>query len=336
MELERLDGSDPESAVRIEGDAGEVFLGRGPLLRITEVGMSRKHAKIHFEAGKWTLTALQNKPCYVQKPGEKLYTPLEKDREQLLDDGCKVSLLENKFTYKIIIPMQDSKGEKSKLEPVATKGDLSGKKRSLPAWMMKVASKNAKESPSKPPQVAATTKKKETKAQTTSTSPKKTPSPPAPRSPPKKKKKFDTSYESEPEDPERTPKKKGGTHCLSDQEEENEETTPPPKYSRKTHDLSDADDEDELTPVKNNVSPKKRSSPPSSSVKKRSSPLKPVDAAAIRSRHALSDEDESDEEEDIKEAKKPEKASSPPKRTPKKAVKKLSAMSDSEGNENLT
>ena len=48
-----LRSNDPNHALDdIALDAGEIFLGRGPLLKITDTGISRKHARVNIREDK--------------------------------------------------------------------------------------------------------------------------------------------------------------------------------------------------------------------------------------------------------------------------------------------
>ena len=97
VELKRLD-----EHFQVSIEPGQIFLGRGPLLKIDETNISRKHAKLCIgEKGDLELTCLHRNPIFVKKKGE--WTELGRDKLIKLENEDEVKFLSNKFHYKIVI-----------------------------------------------------------------------------------------------------------------------------------------------------------------------------------------------------------------------------------------
>ena len=171
VELKRLD-----EHFQVSIEPGQIFLGRGPLLKIDETNISRKHAKLCIgEKGDLELTCLHRNPIFVKKKRD--WTELGKDKLIKLENKDEVKFLSNKFHYKIVIssspdidgPDSDSKcatreentnedndpvviNTEEVISPAPT-GLKVIKKRKLPDWMQNSSpTKNPKKlSPDKAP-----------------------------------------------------------------------------------------------------------------------------------------------------------------------------------------
>ena len=139
MELQRVDQD--EDPVQLDQESGQVWLGRGPLLQITEVTMSRKVASLEPTSDhKWKLVSNSAKACFY---GESNPILLDKGEERILEDGDHLALAEGKFVYKVVMMEssdKENKGEKEKPKKKAVSPSKATRDnvRKLPAWMMKL------------------------------------------------------------------------------------------------------------------------------------------------------------------------------------------------------
>ncbi len=249
-----------------DGEEEEVVLGRGPLLEITDVRLSRSVAKMRRRPdGEVVLTRGGNKPVFVQKGDGEEMEEVGRGQEVVLSDGSKIALAagDTQHVYLVSMPKQgrggnkveipDQKGEKEK-------GAQPSKKRDLPAWMMEVA-EGEEEEEEEEENPAPKPRRKDTKL-------------PVKKSPKAKK-------EEAPTSPKRSPKKA-----------ESASLNPSPRPSpagRAHHQLSDEDDEEEgAKPL--SKSPRKRT--PTSSPRKKAA-LSPSPRG-----HHISESEEEDEKEE--------------------------------------
>ena len=63
-------------------DFGEVFLGRGPLLKITDTGISRKHVRVNIRKDKsddasFLLTCIHRSGVFIRKSGTDAWKELQ-------------------------------------------------------------------------------------------------------------------------------------------------------------------------------------------------------------------------------------------------------------------
>ncbi len=226
MELVKLSNSEVRTLFKEEED--EVVLGRGPILEIADVKLSRKVAKIrrmNNGEDKFVLLRAANKPVFVSTEADDYdMREVRQEDEVELHEGQRIALApgrtEHVYTVRLIgsSVQEEVKGEKEK-NPVKATPTKNGK-RTLPAWMMDNAEQEEEETKKTP------ARRKDDKLPIKRSSPKATPSPKSPSpSTPKKTKKA-----SPAPSPRRSPVPKR-LHAMSDDEDGDAEEDKSPKSS---------------------------------------------------------------------------------------------------------
>ncbi|XP_018422440.1 PREDICTED: aprataxin and PNK-like factor [Nanorana parkeri] len=81
---------------------GETMIGRGPFLGIADKKVSRNHAILEVVDGKLRIKPIHVNPCFYQASHKGTFVPLEKDEWCLLHDGDCISLLPDKYSFRVI------------------------------------------------------------------------------------------------------------------------------------------------------------------------------------------------------------------------------------------
>ncbi|XP_073528289.1 aprataxin and PNK-like factor [Phyllobates terribilis] len=104
-QLEATDGSGSHVI-----PAGETVVGRGPLLGIADKRVSRNHAVLEVVDDKLRIKATHVNPCFYRASGKSTYEPLERNEWCRLSSGDCVSLLPDKYFFKVITrhPMEEA------------------------------------------------------------------------------------------------------------------------------------------------------------------------------------------------------------------------------------
>ncbi|KAM4583625.1 aprataxin and PNK-like factor isoform 2-T3 [Odontesthes bonariensis] len=96
FDLVPVDGGDP-----VHLPPGETFLGRGPLLGISDMRVSRRHGLLENLNGQLRLKPTHQNPCFLQASLTDDPRPLPKDRWQQLHHGELLSLLPGRLVYRV-------------------------------------------------------------------------------------------------------------------------------------------------------------------------------------------------------------------------------------------
>ncbi|XP_069624841.1 aprataxin and PNK-like factor isoform X1 [Ranitomeya imitator] len=81
---------------------GETVVGRGPLLGIADKRVSRSHAVLEVVDDKLRIKATHVNPCFHRASGKSTYAPLERNEWCWLHSGDCISLLPDKYFFKVI------------------------------------------------------------------------------------------------------------------------------------------------------------------------------------------------------------------------------------------
>eukprot|EP00095_Tigriopus_kingsejongensis_P000968 maker-scaffold83_size396513-snap-gene-2.27 protein:Tk00968 transcript:maker-scaffold83_size396513-snap-gene-2.27-mRNA-1 annotation:"aprataxin and pnk-like factor-like" len=144
LELERLDTQRSGKSVRIDvGPEDDVVLGRGPMLMLTDVALSRRLVRVFFDRAEriWSWESLSEaQPAYYQRHGD--WTALKVDQPIKLKTGMRVGLLPNKYQYKVRLgPTQDPLPQTDPTSEAASS-------RRLPKWLNEMVHEKKKRSQS--------------------------------------------------------------------------------------------------------------------------------------------------------------------------------------------
>ncbi|KAM4042334.1 aprataxin and PNK-like factor [Anomaloglossus baeobatrachus] len=82
--------------------AGETVVGRGPLLGIADKRVSRSHAVLEVVEDKLRIKSTHVNPCFYQASEKSTFAPLERNEWCWLRPGDCISLLPDKFFFKVI------------------------------------------------------------------------------------------------------------------------------------------------------------------------------------------------------------------------------------------
>ncbi|XP_069811204.1 aprataxin and PNK-like factor [Dendropsophus ebraccatus] len=96
-QLEAADGSG-----NLAIPVGETVLGRGALLGIADKRVSRNHAVLELVDDKLRLKSTHVNPCFYQASGKTTFVPLQRNEWRWLHPGDCISLLPDKFSFKVI------------------------------------------------------------------------------------------------------------------------------------------------------------------------------------------------------------------------------------------
>ncbi|XP_041611300.1 aprataxin and PNK-like factor isoform X1 [Vulpes lagopus] len=78
---------------------GETVIGRGPLLRITDKRVSRRHAILEVVGGQLRIKPIHTNPCFYQSSEKSQLLPLKKNLWRWLSPGDSFSLLIDKYIF---------------------------------------------------------------------------------------------------------------------------------------------------------------------------------------------------------------------------------------------
>ncbi|XP_029792106.1 aprataxin and PNK-like factor isoform X3 [Suricata suricatta] len=94
FELQPLDGGP-----RVVLAPGETVIGRGPLLRITDKRVSRRHAILEVVGGQLRIKPIHTNPCFYQSSEKSQLLPLKRNLWCWLNPGDSFSLLVDKYIF---------------------------------------------------------------------------------------------------------------------------------------------------------------------------------------------------------------------------------------------
>ncbi|XP_040285977.1 aprataxin and PNK-like factor isoform X1 [Bufo bufo] len=96
-QLEATDGSGRHTV-----PAGETVIGRGPFLGIADKRVSRSHAVLEVVDDKLRIKGMHVNPCFYQVRGKSTFVPLEINEWCWLHSGDCISLLPDKYSFRVI------------------------------------------------------------------------------------------------------------------------------------------------------------------------------------------------------------------------------------------
>ncbi|PIK53557.1 putative aprataxin and PNK-like factor isoform X2 [Apostichopus japonicus] len=82
---------------------GSTTVGRGPFLGISDKRVSRNHAILDIEDGKFRVKPIHVNPTYFSKTGDSKLKPLKKDEWKELENGNRISLTPNEHIFEVMI-----------------------------------------------------------------------------------------------------------------------------------------------------------------------------------------------------------------------------------------
>ncbi|XP_030166594.1 aprataxin and PNK-like factor isoform X1 [Lynx canadensis] len=94
FELQPQDGGP-----RVALAPGETVIGRGPLLRITDKRVSRRHAILEVVGGQLRIKPIHTNPCFYQSSEKSQLLPLKRNLWRSLNPGDSFSLLVDKYIF---------------------------------------------------------------------------------------------------------------------------------------------------------------------------------------------------------------------------------------------
>uniref|UniRef100_A0A8C5MDF8 Aprataxin and PNKP like factor n=1 Tax=Leptobrachium leishanense TaxID=445787 RepID=A0A8C5MDF8_9ANUR len=93
---------DTEGSARTPLPQGESLIGRGPFLGISDKRVSRNHAVLDVAENKLRIKPVHVNPCFYQAKGKGALVPLERDEWHWLHSNDCVSLLPDKYIFRVI------------------------------------------------------------------------------------------------------------------------------------------------------------------------------------------------------------------------------------------
>ncbi|KAJ8781278.1 hypothetical protein J1605_011262 [Eschrichtius robustus] len=97
FELQPKDGGP-----RVALAPGETVIGRGPLLRITDKRVSRRHAILEVVGGQLRIKPIHTNPCFYQSSEKSQLLPLKTNLWHWLNPGDSFSLLVDKYIFRVL------------------------------------------------------------------------------------------------------------------------------------------------------------------------------------------------------------------------------------------